>query len=116
MADAQLREILTDAIGYWEPRRLFYNVVLALVVVIYFFVGWPGTKAVLSVDLGLTIFVLAVLANVAYCAAYAVDVFIQFSSFRIVWLRHRWALFLIGLIFAGIITRFFSLGLFGAAV
>lgn len=42
----QLRELITDALGYWELRRLFYNVLLALVVLGHLVVSWPGVEAV----------------------------------------------------------------------
>jgi hypothetical protein len=72
--DAQsLRESVTGAIRYWEPRRLAYNAVLALIVLIYFGLNYPTSRSTLSVDLVLSVFLLAVLANVAYCAAYPVD-------------------------------------------
>jgi hypothetical protein len=115
MTDIPLRDLLSNAIGYWERGRLVYNAVLVFIVAFYFFSGWPASKASLTLDLWLSIFLLAVLANVAYCAAYVVDVFAQLSSLRDAWLRVRWVLFLVGLAFAGVITRFFSLGFFSAA-
>jgi hypothetical protein len=107
-----VHESLTDAIRFWEPRRLIYNAVLALVVVTYFFVGYPVSKTLVSVDLALGIFILAVVANVAYCAAYLADIFVQISGFREVWQRFRWVLFVIGTAFAAVITRFVSMGMF----
>ena len=65
--------------------------------------------------LATVLFVLAVLANVAYCAAYLGDVFVQISGFREGWLRWRWLLFVVGTAFAAAITRFFSIGFFGPA-
>jgi hypothetical protein len=56
-----------------------------------------------------------VLANVAYCAAHAVDLCAQLSGFREQWRTFRWGLFAIGLLFASILTRFFSMGMFGVA-
>jgi hypothetical protein len=41
------------------------------------------------------------------------DVFAQMSSLRSSWLRYRWALFLVGLAFAAVLTHFWSLGMFG---
>jgi len=111
--DAQtFRESLTGAIRYWEPRRLFYNVVLAAIVLIYFGINYPATKSLVSIDSVLFLFLLVVLANVAYCAAYLVDIFVSASSYRDQWRRRRWIIFVIGLLFAGIITRFFALGVF----
>ena len=111
--DAQsLRESVTGAIRYWEPRRLAYNAVLAAIVLIYFGLNYPASRSTLSVNLILSVFLLAVFANVAYCAAYPVDVFVCASSYREQWRKYRWVIFTIGLLFAAIITRFFALGMF----
>jgi len=45
-----LRDYFTDAIKFWEPRRVIYNLALAAIVIIYFAVGYPSSKAVLSID------------------------------------------------------------------
>ncbi|MGO9591147.1 MAG: hypothetical protein ACLP3K_14015 [Candidatus Acidiferrales bacterium] len=114
--DAQaLWQSATDAIRYWEPLRLVYNLALAIVVLSYFWIGYPASKSVLSLNLALIIFLLAVLANVAYCAAYVVDVFAQASGYRELWRRYRWTLFAIGTLFAGVITRFVAMGIFQAS-
>jgi hypothetical protein len=65
MESAKLRESLTDAIRFWEPRRVIYNLVLSLIVIIYFVVGYPASRAALSIDFVLGLFLLAVIANVA---------------------------------------------------
>jgi hypothetical protein len=111
--DAQsLRESVTGAIRYWEPRRLAYNAALAAIVLIYFGLNYPTSRSALSMDLVLSVFLLAVLANVAYCAAYPVDIFVCASSYGEQWRKYRWVIFTIGLLFAAIITRFFALGMF----
>jgi hypothetical protein len=56
----------------------------------------------MNADSLLVLFVLAVLANVAYCAAYIVDVVAQISAFRSTWLRIRWMLLGLGVLFAGV--------------
>ena len=116
METIPLREILSDAIRYWELRRIAFNIVLALIVATLFILGLPGSRDKLSLDLVLGIFILAVLANVAYCAAYPVDVFAQLSSLRMTWLRMRWILFAVGLLFAGIITRYMAAGILGVEI
>lgn len=108
-----LHEISSNAIRYWEPRRLIYNVVLALIVVGYALANWPETQQRLSLDAVLSLCILAVLANVCYCAAYVVDVFAQYSDLRPLWLRCRWVLFAVGLALAMILTRFFAMGFAG---
>ena len=112
METAALRESVTSAIRFWEPRRLVYNLVLAAVVITYFIAGYPASKSVLNLDFALGLFLMAVVANVAYCAAYLADVFVQMSGFRDVWERFRWILFVIGTAFAAVITRFFAMGMF----
>jgi hypothetical protein len=112
MNSSELREYFTDAIRFWEPRRLIYNVVLAAIVIAYFAAGYPVSKSMLSMDFALVLFLLAVAANIAYCAVYLADVFVQASGFREVWLRSRWVLFTIGTAVAAIITRFMAMGMF----
>jgi hypothetical protein len=115
METQTVRESLTDAIRFWEPLRLAYNATLAGIVLVYFWMGYPASKSGLSIDSLLVIFLLAVLANVAYCAVYLVDVFAQASGYRETWRKKRWVLFAIGLLFAGIVTRFFASGMFASA-
>lgn len=111
--DAQaLRESVTDAIRFWEFRRLAYNAVLAFVVLFYFGKNYPVSRGVVTLDGVLFLFLLVVLANVAYCAAYVVDVFAQMSGYREQWRKRRWMLFAVGVLFAGVITRFWSLAFF----
>lgn len=108
----RVREVLTNALRYWEPRRVIYNAILACVVLAYFVAAWPASKSTITINGVLFVFVLAVLANVAYCAAYLGDVFVQFSGFQKAWYRWRWLLFVVGTTFAAVITRFFALGFF----
>jgi hypothetical protein len=112
MDASDLRAYTTDAIKFWEPRRIVYNLTLTAIVVVYFAIGYPGSRTVISVDFCLGLFLLAVVANVAYCAAYIADIFAQASGFREVWQRYRNILFVIGTVFAGIITRFIAMGMF----
>jgi len=66
---------LTEAIRFWKPRRLLYNLVLSAVVMVYFYIGYPESKSVLSLDFAFGLFMLGAIANVAYCAAYLADIF-----------------------------------------
>ena len=109
---ARVREAVSEALGYWEPRRIVYNAVLALIVLAYFAINWPYSRTVVSFDGVLVVFVLAVLANICYCASYLGDVFVQTSGFRESWLKWRWVLLVIGIAFAAIITRWFAIGFF----
>ena len=111
MSEMSIRDALTDAIRYWEPRRFAYNAILVAIVVAVFILQWPESRSAISGDLIQRLFILAVLANVAYCAAYVIDVAVQSSEFRASWRRYRWVLFGIGVVTAGILTRFIALGM-----
>ena len=109
---ALLREITTDALQYWEVRRIFYNALLAVIVLAHGAAAWPGARAALTSDGILGLFLLAVMANVAYCAAYLADIFIQLSGFRAQRGRWRLAVLVVGFAFAAVLTHFVSMGLF----
>jgi len=102
----ELRRILDDAIRYWEPRRLGYNLVLTAVVVGWLALTWPHFREAFTLQSLLLLFILAVLANVCYCAAYLVDIPMQSSSFRAVWQRGRWGLWLAGTLFATALANY----------
>ena len=105
-APPQVRALLDDALRYWEPRRIVYNLVLAAVVFAWLILTWPHFRPALTLQALLLMFVLAVLANVCYCGAYAVDIPLQCSSFRGLWLRWRWGLWLTGVLFAAILATY----------
>lgn len=109
-------EIASDALRYWEPRRALYNLVLAGVVAAHIVAGWPATRAVLVWDTLFTLIFLAVLANVCYCAAYAVDLFVQYAGLRAAWAQRRWMLLVVGIVFAAVTAHFFSTGILSEPV
>ena len=115
MSQVTARDALSDAVRYWEPRRILYNCALLVVVAVVYYANLPRARANLTFEALQSLFVLAVLANVAYCAAYVVDVLAQITTFRAVWLRLRWVLLLIGVVFASVLANFFSHGLFAHA-
>jgi hypothetical protein len=101
-----LRESFTDAIRYWEPRRLVYNLVLSAVTAAWVAGTWPHFRAALTLSTLPPMAVLALLANVCYCAAYLVDIPAQRSSFGAVWKRRRWGLWLMGTLFAIVLASY----------
>ena len=115
MTLAQLPELVTDALRYWELRRLFYNALLALVALGHFIASWPASKTALTSDGALGLFLLAVLANVAYSVVYIPDVFIQFSGFRSSRARWRLVFLVVGFAFAAVLTHFVSGGAFSGS-
>jgi hypothetical protein len=100
------QETVSDAIRYWERRRVFYNLVLTAVVVVWLGSTWPHFRSAFNLQSLYFLFVLAMLANVCYCAAYVADVPMQYSLFRATWRRWRWGLWLLGMIFAVAIANY----------
>src|SRR5437016_5368217 len=90
---------IAEALRYWEPRRLFYNGIMAVVVIGRIATNWKHDRAALSFDLLLFLFLLAVLANVCFCAVYVVDLFVRFSGLEAAWEKGRVVVLLIGTAF-----------------
>ena len=101
-----LRDILDDAIKYWEPRRLFYNLALVIVVVAWILLTNPEVFFGISLLLARPLFILAILANICYCAAYVIELPLQYSSYRDQWRRWRWTLWLTGTMLAAILASY----------
>jgi len=101
-----LRALLDDALRYWEPRRILYNLGLVAVVLGWVALTWPHFRPALGLQALALLFVLAVLANVCYCAAYLVDLPLQYSSFRAGWRRRRFVLWLAGMLFAAVLASY----------
>jgi len=81
-------------------KRLVYNAVLAGVVLIWLVGTWPHFRPMLRLPSVVLLMVLGVLANLCYCAAYAVDVTLQLTPFAAGWRRWRWSLWVAGTLFA----------------
>jgi len=75
-----LPAVWSDAIGFWEPRRLPYNLVLAAVVLVWLMATWPHFLPAFRLSNLLRLAVLGLIANVLYCATYFVDLPFQLSS------------------------------------
>lgn len=102
-AQVSMREVLSDALRFWEPRRIVYN--LAAVVLVFAVTSWMQVRDRISFELLLA---LVVLANVCYCAAYLVDIPLQFSEHRAFWRHWRWLLWLFGVLFAAALAWYWA--------
>jgi hypothetical protein len=91
---------LIDAARFWEPRRLLYNLLLFLVVVIWLVKTWPHFRPAMNLEALGIMTVLALLANLCYCAAYLAEVLIQNAATSAAWNRQRWALWIVGTLLA----------------
>jgi len=98
--------LLTDAGRYWERRRIIYNVVLGAAVVVWLTVTWPHFQPAFTWLNLLRLTGLALIANLLYCAAYLVDIPMQLSAVGTGWRNRRWTLWLLGTIFAFVLTNY----------
>lgn len=103
-----LREVITDALRYWEKKRLLYNAILAAVVL-----GVAGSDVglILLSSRILSLIVLALMANICFCAAYVPDVFVQMSDYRLEWRRKRVWLMVFGTALSAIMAAVMVLAL-----
>ncbi len=101
-----VRALFADAFRFWELRRLYYNAALLIVVAAWIFVTWPHFRPALTWNSLLIMSVLALFANVLYCAAYLVDIPLQSSPFGKVWRNRRWMLWTLGTIFAILLANY----------
>ena len=100
------REASLDAIRYWEPRRLVYNAVLSAIALVWIAASWPHFRPALTLRSFFALAILALLANVCYCAAYLVDVAMQSSAIAALWSRRRWVLWFAGMLFAILLENY----------
>ncbi len=95
---------LAEAARFWEPRRLVYNLLLTAVAVIWVAATWPHFRPAMTWESLGILTVLALLANLCYCAAYLVDIPLQQSGFwgggRAGWGYGRWGLWVVGTLLA----------------
>jgi hypothetical protein len=89
-----------DALRFWEPCRVLYNLMLTAVVLMWIFATWPHFRPALDLSLFLFLVFAAFLANLCYCAAYLVDIPLQCSVPRTLWTRFRWSLWVLGMLLA----------------
>jgi hypothetical protein len=95
-----------EAIRFWEPRRIVYNFALTAVCLAWILVTWPHFRPALTLSSLGILTVLALLANVCYCAAYLVDIPAQHLIPGAVWNRGRWMLWLVGTVLAMVFTNY----------
>lgn len=101
-----VRRGLSDAARFWEPRRILYNLILAVVVCAWIAASWPHFRPAFNLYSLAQMVILALLANVCYSAAYFVDVPMQWFLRTGLWGRRRWALWLAGTLFAILLANY----------
>jgi hypothetical protein len=101
-----VRRSFAEAFRFWEPRRLLYNLALAIVVLVWVLATWPHFRPMMTLQALLLLVVLGFIANVCYCAAYLVDIPLLSSPFGGGWKRRRWLLWLLGTALAIVLANY----------
>jgi threonine/homoserine/homoserine lactone efflux protein len=95
-----LRAAFAEAIRFWEPRRILYNLLLVAVTL-------PHFRPAFQLPAIFALAILALLANICYCAAYLVEAAMLGATFRNIWKnRQRWALWVVGTLFAILLANY----------
>jgi hypothetical protein len=97
---------LRNAAGFWEPRRLLYNGILTAIALFWFILDWSHYRPALSLSFLGALMVLALLANLCYCAAYLAEIPTQQLAPREFWRRLRWTVFVLGTLFAALFESY----------
>lgn len=101
-----MKSIPSDAIHYWEPRRVWYNFILALIFIGWIVLTWPHfSQAPTSEGIVFLVFYF-VMANLSYSAVYIIDVPMQYSPLRGMWVRWRFGLWLLGMVLTLVFTNY----------
>lgn len=95
-----------EAARFWEPRRIWYNVALFVVVLLWLGLTWPHSRPALTLEAFGKMTVLALLANVGYCAAYLADFLLQAAASERNRRRLRWAVWTLGMLLALLVENY----------
>lgn len=101
-----MRHTFSDAVRYWELRRLGYNIALVALVGVWLVATWPHFRPAITIGSLGKLTVLAALANVCYSTAYVIEITVHESQAEPGWLRWRWALWLAGTLFALVVAQY----------
>lgn len=91
---------------YWEPRRLVYNFFLTAVVVAWLVGTWPHFRPAMTLLAAFQFALLALLANLLYCAAYLGEVILQLGIPNSGWFLSRRVMWVVGTVFAILLENY----------
>jgi hypothetical protein len=97
---------LSDAAGFWERGRIWYNFVLCATVLLWVVKTWPHFRPALTLEALGKMLVLALLANLCYCAGYVAELFMQPVLPRPSWRRVRRVVWVVGMLLALVMENY----------
>jgi hypothetical protein len=96
---------IADALRFWEQRQIAYNLLLSIVFVGWVVVSWPSLKGAFSLVHFAQLIVLALIANVLYCASYLGELFFKDLAVS-KWHHWRWGIWIAGTLFAILVESY----------
>ena len=97
---------LAGAARFWEPRRVVYNLVLAGFVLAWVLGTWPHFRPAMTLLAAFQLAVLALLANVFYCAAYLAELIVPPFAQTTSWFRWQSLLWVFGTVLAVLLENY----------
>ena len=107
---SRIRTHLADAASYWEPMRIIYNGVLAVLVLACWGLEIVSSGPAQWLGAALVLMIFAGIANALYCLAYPIDLAFQVVPFIQRRKEFRWLLFAAGVIVASVLALWVMLG------
>ena len=107
---SRIRTHLADAASYWEPMRIVYNGVLAVLVLACWGLDIVSSGPGQWLGAALVLMIFAGIANALYCLAYPID--LAFQMVPVIQRRKefRWLLFAAAVIVASVLALWVMLG------
>ena len=84
-----LRKVMSDALGFWEPRRIAYNMLLLIIAIAFLSSDWRHGEVDADFQLFALLAAYLVLANLLFCAAYLSELLAARLDCRLQWQRWR---------------------------
>jgi hypothetical protein len=97
---------LVEAARFWEARRLPYNGILTLIVLLWLALTWPHFRPALTLDGLGKMLVLALLANVCFCFANEAEFFLRGAWPPASWGRFRLGVLVLGMLLAVVLENY----------
>jgi len=91
---------------FWELRRLYYNLILSTVCLLWVVLSWPHFRPALTLSTLPPLLVLALLANLCYSAAYLLELPFLRPLLQKLWPRWRLTVWVLGTLLAVVLANY----------
>lgn len=91
---------------FWELRRLYYNLALFTVCLLWVVLSWPHFRPAFTLSTLPPLLVLALLANLCYSAAYLLELPFLRPLFEKLWPRWRLMVWVLGTLLAVVLANY----------